>query len=230
MKKILTIAAVVGLGALASYAQGLVSISDSGSGTLISTNGAALGQGSGVLNGANASQYYFELLDSTSTTLASTANQIYGNSVNFALWTDSTLTGQNGFGISNKGKLTAPTGGANASNWAPAVSSSVFGAPDSYIVVGWSAAYGSSWSAVSAAIQQGDLAAGGYYGVSAVGINVAGGNGAGVVNLWGNQTATPGYGESTGFNLNGVVATPEPATLVLAGLGGLSLLALRRKK
>lgn len=223
MKKILTIAALTAFG-VASYAQGLVNLNYTGSTFLISTNTA--GGVSGKVNGAGA--YYFELLDSTSTSLASSANQIYGNAQNFALWTDSTLLGQNGIGL-NAGKLTGASSGA-AANWAPAQSAAAFGAPDSYILVGWSANYGTTWSQVASLIQSGSLASGGYFGVSAIGVNVAGGNGAGAVNIWGNQTGTQGYGLNSGFLLNQVVPAPEPTTIALGAIGGASLLFLRRRK
>jgi hypothetical protein len=223
MKKIIAIASVAAMASVASFAQGLVSINYTGSSLLVSTNGGA--GATGKIVGANS--YYFELLDSTSTTLASTANQIYGNALNAALWTDSAVTGASGAGLS-AGKVLGSASAA-AGNWAAAPSAAAFSAPDSYIIVGWSANYGSSWANIATAVANGTLGSlgAGWFGDSAIGINVAGGNGASAINLWGNQTATPGYGLSAGFALT---PTPEPATMVLAGLGGLSLLALRRKK
>ena len=229
MKKILIILSIGVCSAVAANAQGLVSLSDTGSGTLISTNGSNVGQGTGPISGPNGSQYFFEVLDSTSTSLASTANQIFADSVNFALWTDSTVSGQNGYGFINQGKIMASVSGVNANNWAAAPNVAQYGAPDSYMVVGWSANFGSTWSAVSSDIEYGELDDG-WYGTSAIGINVAGGNGNGVVNLWGNQTGIPGDGLSSGFALEYIEFIPEPATMALLGLGGLSLLALRRKK
>jgi len=48
--------------------------------------------------------------------------------------------------------------------------------------------------------------------------------------IGGNINSPPNLTGLTSFNIYTIAAVPEPTTLVLAGLGGLSLLALRRKK
>jgi hypothetical protein len=226
MKKILAITGIALGVATASYAQGLVTISATTA--TVTTNSASNASGNATGNGA----YLFELLDSANTSLASTANQIYGNSANFALWTDSTVSGANGFGL-NAGKVTASSS-ATAANWPAAGVSYALSTADSYIIVGWSSSYGANWAAVSSAIQNGTLAAGGYYGVTAIGVSAAGGgpNSLGAPNLWANSaTGVPGQGLQTpGLVLNQVVATPEPATMALFALGGASVLLFRRRK
>jgi hypothetical protein len=222
MKKTLAITALAVITATVSYAQGLVSISLTG-GNLVTTN-SALGV-SGKTTGVNA--FYYELLDSTAI-LGSTANQIYGSASNFALWTDSTVSGVNGTGIS-AGKVTSGSSVA-ALNWAVGQASYALSTPDSYIIVGWSANYGTTWSAVANQIEQGTLAAGGYFGVTAVGVSAAGGGTSSLpaANLWNNSTGVAGQGLSAGLILTQVV--PEPCTMALLGLGGLSLLVIRRRK
>jgi len=214
MKKILALTALVAMGAIATYAQGLVSIAQSTA--IVSTNGPTIGQ----ITGTGA--YAFELLYSTDLTLTSAANAINGSPSTLALWTDSTVTGINGTGL-NHGKITASASAA-ATGWtAPGLT---YDNQRSVIVVGWSTAqYGSTWAGlVSQLTQAGGLAAGGYFGVTTVGQMAAGGGSGSLpaVNAW---SVLP-----TAFTLNQVTATPEPATIALAGLGGLSLLALRRKK
>jgi PEP-CTERM motif len=229
MKKTFTLFAVLAIGAAVSYGQGLMTLTASTALAFTNTTGNV----SGKVNGSTA--YYFELLCSTDTTLAgTTANQIYGNSTAFGLWSDTTISGNNGFGV-NAGKVNngANTTVSSPGSWAAAQNSSQLSAPDSYIVVGWSAGYGTSWSQVASAIQNGTLAAGGYFGVTAVGLQSAGGNGYSAVSVWGNSTLIANGG-LTGANdqiiLNQVVATPEPSTMALAGLGGAALLMFRRRK
>jgi hypothetical protein len=151
-----------------------------------------------------------------------------------AAWSGAALTGAN-FSIT-AGGIAGQGGGAGA-----ATSGSTWGAPtganysDStekyFIIVGWSTSYASTWSAFSALLAANNLAAGGFWGKSAVGFGFTGGgpNSLPAPSLFGVSTAMPG-GLTSGFQLNVVTATPEPATIALAGLGGLSLLALRRKK
>jgi PEP-CTERM motif len=225
MKKTLTIIGLAALAAISSNAQGLVSIANSSSTYYIYTNGVT----SGRAGGSGATAYYYELLVSANTALAgTTANQIYGNSTAFSLWSDSGVTGISGTAGLNSGKLTSTS--TSATGWSQPSQSAVYDNPESYLIVGWSANYGTSWSAVATAIQQGTLANGGYYGVSAAGLNYAGGNGLPSVNLWGNQTSTSGYGLSSGFTMNLVTVAPEPSTMALAGLGGAALLMFRRRK
>ena len=212
MKKILTISALVALGTVATYAQGLVSIGQPTQ--VVSTNGATIGRVTG------ASGYAFELLYSTDLTLTSAANAINGPGGTLALWTDSGVSGINGIGL-NAGKITA-AGSAAATGWtAPGLS---YDNQRSVIVVGWSTAlYGSTWAGLVSQLQAG-LAPGGYFGVTTV-AQMAAGGGAGslpAINAW---SVLP-----NAFSLNLVTPVPEPATIALAGLGGLALLALRRKK
>lgn len=223
MKKILLITSVIALAAVTGYSQGLVSI-NLGGGALVSTNSAS--NVSGKAYGSGATGFYYELLVSSNTGQSATANQLNGSASNLALWTDSGVSGTSGATGLNAGKITSGTSVAAAGTTAPGAT---YDNEFSYIIVGWSGNYGTTWSQVSALLAQG-LAAGGYFGTTAVSFNVAGGGNAGLpaVNLWGNQTGTTGYGTSQGLVLAQV--TPEPGTIALAGLGIASLFALRRKK
>jgi len=223
MKKTLIIAAVAALAAVSTQAQGLVTINQTSQVVRTNTTGGT----SGFVDGSGA--YNFALLYSTSTSLASSANQIYGNTANFNLWVDAGVTGANGFGL-NRGKLTAAAS-ATATGWtAPGLT---YDNLRSVIIVGWSASYGASWSAIAAGVSAGNLAAGGFFGVTALGTSFAGG-GAGslpAVNAW-NAGGQPG---ATGIvplqlTLNQIAAVPEPSTMALAALGGASLLLFRRRK
>jgi hypothetical protein len=97
-------------------------------------------------------------------------------------------------------------------------------------VIGWNTAVGgstlASFEAAYAAALADNGANGLLYGVSAEGSI-----------LLGNGTVPPntsvlgtGAGNIPGFTIGQIVSVPEPGTMALAGLGGLSLLAFRRKK
>ena len=100
------------------------------------------------------------------------------------------------------------------------------GSTAQFVVVGWSAALGSNIE------QLGDSLGnpGTYYGLigqSAVSGAITLGNGAGIPTsaLFG-----PGAPFIQGFTLGQFIYIPEPAALALGGLGGLALLAFRRKQ
>jgi len=226
MKKVLTICALGAL-SLSVYAQGLVTIQTTS--FTFSTNSTDVGASgtSGKMVGA-ANGYYFELLvqsdasGSTTTPGAPTMNPVSGQVTGIAGWTDTGVSGTNYTGI-NAGHINAILGnpGATAGSWAG-------GSTNFFIIVGWSANEGSSWATVSSEALNGSWTvannATGVFGISAVGYGAS-------------TSLSPGFaafganpGEVGAFVLNGIVTTPEPATMALAAIGGASLLLFRRKK
>ncbi len=104
---------------------------------------------------------------------------------------------------------------------------------DYYTIVGWNTALG-NWATISSELSAGTLGGNGWFGQSATAYNYSGGGGSGLgaVSLFA-TTAQTGLAGSGGLPAVGAIIlnpVPEPATLALAGLGGLSMLFLRRRK
>lgn len=131
------------------------------------------------------------------------------------------------------GALIAGTNTAIAGNWAAQGGSSsqqvigaggqAFNSGTSYslALVGWSASLGSSWSAVESLYASGfQTSPGGFFGDTIATVNPSSGVPGNLPgNIWGN-----------GSLVLYSVPVPEPTTLALAGLGGISMLFLRRRK
>ena len=100
-----------------------------------------------------------------------------------------------------------------------------------YVLVGWSSSLGSSWSTIESDLANDTWGAGGYFGASTIGYGYVGGgaNSLSAPSIFGVSTAEPG-GLAAGPTLYDIPPVPEPTTLALSALGGLSLLAFRRKK
>jgi hypothetical protein len=151
-----------------------------------------------------------------------------------AAWSGAVLTGVNfaitAGGISGQGGAA----GAAAAGWgAPTGPQYTDGTEKYFLIVGWSSNLGTSWATVTANLNSGwpGPPAGGEhfaFGTSAIGYGFSGGGPYSLpaTSLWGVSTGMPG-GLTSGFTL---IISPEPSTFALAGLGGLSLLLLRRSR
>jgi hypothetical protein len=231
MKKILATLALTGL-AGAAFAQGNVNWSGVAGLFIAQTNstvfstfstqnaGAATGSGAvGATAASSSTLFYFELL--TSTTSSSAPTTVSGLSA----WLDTGVTAQNGAASNGRILQLNSSTAVAANNW-PA------GTAQNAIMVGWSANLGTTWSAALGVLQGGSWGANSFFGVgSSVGnfatlaVNPGAtvfGTSAGLIN---NAAANPMQ-----MDLLNVAATPEPGTMALAAVGGLSLLAFRRKK
>lgn len=210
MKKlILTVGLVVATMAVAN-AQGLIKFYNVATTYNVSTNNGSTG-----LISKTANSFYFALLvDSTAPT---SANYLTGG------WTVATMAsdGVTPFMATNytlsAGALIGPGGssGAAVSSWAYATAQYVE-------ILGWSANMGTSWSAFETTMANGTAPVGAVMGYSNIGSVTS--SSSGTVPA---VTVFSAGGISTGFTL---VQVPEPATVALAGLGGLSLLLFRRRK
>jgi hypothetical protein len=181
--------------------------------------------GSVGLTGTSANSFYYALLytsySGTQAAAPTTVSQL-------STWTYSGLSAVNS---ASAGKASPVNGSTQVTvPWAA-------GTTDSIVLVGWSADLGTTyaaalanlgnWTAYSATLD-GALA---YFGVSTTGYLSPNSANPGV-SVFG-ASATPAGLPINSLNtqLNELyVPVPEPGTMALAGLGGLSLLAFRRKK
>ncbi|MEI6195091.1 MAG: PEP-CTERM sorting domain-containing protein [Verrucomicrobiota bacterium] len=216
MKKIVAVITAVGI-SFGAFGQGFISLNDS-----VSVKVSFNGTGSAVAMGTTALQYYFTALawSGVGTPTVTSLNDLKN-----ANWFDTGVIGNNGTTGPKAGTVAAPTASTQLTGpWSQP------GNAANYVIVGWTATEGTTWAGVLSQINSGtwqDSTATGGLGWSTIGNITAGGGPLGV-SLWG----TSGSTVNTGFVIDhaNVAPVPEPATIALAGLGGLALLALRRKK
>jgi hypothetical protein len=223
MKKLLLTGSLVMASLALASAQGTIKFFNVTAAFLVSTNGTGTGAGeNGTTTGLTdktSGDYYYALLYASST--PSSANLLTGG------WTVSTSTGTN-YSLSAGGII----GGGGASGGP--IASTTAGNNYYLELVGYSASLASTMTLqqmLNAYYGTGqNWLASGYFGVSTYSGNTV---------TLGGSGSPPGpasaiFGSSlpitSGFDLNGVSPIPEPGTIALAGLGGLALLGLRRKK
>jgi len=208
MKKILLLGTVCAL-TVSGYAQGLISINGSGTHVISVNNGTST-----ITMPATAGAYIFDVLQYIGVGAPTVNSSLDLTSTS---WIDTTVLGGTGTGP-KAGQVTGALT-ATAANWANGLT-----AYD--IVVGWSSTEGTTWAQISAAITGNNWANVGPSATSVFGYSLTGQT---------TSATSPANGASVWSGISGgfvlqQVAVPEPATIALAGLGGLSLLALRRKK
>jgi hypothetical protein len=220
MKKIVTLIALsVGVAA-SSFAQGTVYFSNTG-GSKISVNSVAGGPATGLAS-ATGGSYYYALFGSTSeTSVGGSTAPVVGEGTyafNVTGWTFE-ASGTNS--ITSAGRFLSSSADANGATTLATIAGG--NAATYYTIIGWSSSIGSTIASLQTYLANPSQAA--WVGESAVG----GPNPAGIP---GSTAPATLFGASSpyipGFTLGLVV--PEPSTIALAALGGLSLLGLRRKK
>jgi len=144
-------------------------------------------------------------------------------------WTESGLTAANSASAGRAAPNNPTTSATMPVPWASGVTQNV-------MIVGWSANLGATWATalatLNSAVALGNVVGNAFFGMSSTGYIAAGGADPGVFAI---GTSDVGFGLPvksllTQLYLVPVTPVPEPATIALAGLGGLALLALRRKK
>lgn len=237
MKRLILTALALVAGIALAQAQGTITIASTA--PTVYTNDFTH---SGPATGASGT-FIFEVLDMTqgawgglTSVQQAEAYDLFDYSQAVTLWTDSSVSGINS--TLHAGGINS-SGNATAANWAAPTSSAGYStAPsyDFYTIVGWSANLG-NWSTVSAGLANGTLLDTqetiAFGQTMQVAYNYAGG-GPGALpsaDLFGiSPTGLPGSGGLPTIDALTLIVVPEPATLALVGLGGLSMLFRRRRK
>jgi len=233
MKKTLVTLVLAVAAISSSYAQGWVLFNDTTT-TKISTNSvttATAGTATQLTFAAGAStSYYYALFSSTSTQLiGGVTNAVIGANGTYAFNDGNWYFNNPGFGP-DYGTNTLTAGRFNTTVSDPANSQGTqvtSGASQSFVVIGWSSNIGNTVAALMNWYNTaGHFGIDGWVGESSTSAFMAPGTGGvnPVPGLFG-----AGGGLIQGFTLGAVIA-PEPSTIALAGLGGLSLLLFRRRK
>jgi len=185
--------------------------------------------------GVSVNGFYYELLYGGGTFSGS---QIFGanspsNSFNnlFAgganAWLDTGLEAVNSGASAGRLAVLGATSGASVP-WSA-------GTTDNIVLVGWSSNLGTSWLTVSNELATGSYisvlaGANGFFGASAAGYLTSGSSSSSGTIPFANAPSAAGlpiFSLATPLYL---LPVPEPATIALAGLGGLAMLAFRRQR
>jgi hypothetical protein len=199
----------------------------------VGPGGAAVGGAIGGTGLAAAGFYYELLYNSVFTGLqvsgALSPSNSFASLFTSGTWHDVGLGATNSLNLAGRLVPIAANTGAIVP-WANGITNNI-------VLVGWSADLGTSWSVVSNELATGTYvgvlgAQNGFFGVSAAGyINPFSGANPGAVLFNGSATANglPILSANTQLYLLPTVV-PEPATIAMLGLSGLSLLLFRRRK
>jgi len=180
--------------------------------SFLSVGGSAglSGGTSGPTVGSAAGSFYYELLYNTAGSVDPTSLTTLDS------WSDTGLEADNS-SFANGGRVQSLN--QNVAAVMP------FSTTQDIIMVGWSANLGTTWTAVSAVLNSGNIPTGSFFGETPVGTLTPFAAG---TNPGQNPFGAPGI-----VSLNTPlepITTPEPTTIALGVMGAASLLAFRRKK
>jgi len=226
MKNIIAIAALTGAATLSGFAQGEIEFQNS-TAAKISVN-SVIGGAATSTTSAGANLYYYALFNSvTSPTVNSSSAAVIPTAIGVP---GAYAFSDTGWTFDASGASTSKTGIFSSTTLDTAGFTQIPGEPASsyFVVVGWSANIGSTVQSVKTWLAGGDGALAGFIGQSTVsGFFPTGTAGTGnAPQILFGQTPPA----IAGFTLGTYTPTPEPGSVALGVMGGLSLLALRRKK
>lgn len=229
MKKLILTAIGLVAGATLVHAQGGdISWVDLNADMLTSTSTYTsnfTGTATGLAKTGATSAYYFALLAATSTTAADAGNPAGPD------WAALSPVTANGSTTPSIGYSSGAGGGVSGPGAGTGFSSSLTaGTTYDIMVVGWSSNFGTTWAQVSGLFADyfsSDTTITGYAGYSNIGTLDPTTAPAAAATIFGGSAV--GSGKMILYTVTPTV-TPEPTTLALAGLGGLSMLFLRRRK